>query len=423
MKQLVATRLRGLVQTTGMVRKEVSQTLRQPQLLLLLVAGPFVILLIFGFGYDEDELAMRTRFVGPPDSVYETAITEHEDLMAAYLVSDGYSTDLVGAQRDLRDGKIDLVVVFPTEPTDRIMEGEQAPVEILHDKIDPIQVTAVEISARLAIGEVNATVLETLVERGLASLDSVEEELILATAMVEELEGAEEGDETVEAVTSLPPAVVVRPFVSEIARLDHHRVTPTDFFAPATIALLLAHLGVTFAAMSVVADRRLGVFEAYRVAPIRPWHILASKYVAFLILGAVVGAALIAGVVIGLDVPMVGSVAWVAGIVALVVAASVGIGLVVSALARTDSQAVQYAMLVLLAGLFFGGFFLSLDSFADPVRVLSAALPVSYGIEMLHDVMLRGRQPEMITAASLVGLTLIYAIVASLLMRWQLRAR
>jgi ABC-2 type transport system permease protein len=506
--RLVATRLRSLVQTTGLVRKEVSQTLRQPQLLLLLVAGPFVILLIFGFGYDEDELAMRTRFVGPTDSLYEAAVSEHEELLSDYLISDGYSSDLVRARRDLREGLIDLVVVFPTDAAERLAEGEQSPIEILHDKIDPIQVTAVEIAARMAVGEVNATILETLVDRGLEGMRPVNTYLFEAAASAGELERAAQVGDTdevasrhreldlalagaytslaasatllteldvegvtnprdeiaatldeiqairddadrladaaesgqtissvrlsgqvadltgrLDAVTTLPPSVVVRPFVSNVSRISEQRVTPTDFFAPATIALLLAHLGVTFAAMSVVADRRLGVFEAYRVAPVRSGHIVVSKYLAFLLLGGIVGAALLGSVVLGLDVPLVGHVGWVVGIVALVVLASVGLGLIVSALARTDSQAVQYAMLVLLAGLFFGGFFLDLDSFTTPVRVLAAALPVTYGIEMLHDVMLRGLRPDVIDAVGLGGLTLVYGIVASVLMRWQLRAR
>ncbi len=505
MSGVVAHRTRGLIQTTGLLRKEVAQTLRQPQLLLLLVAGPFVILLIFGFGYNEDQLAMRTRFVGPADSIYQTALTDHEELLSAYLVSDGYSTDLVQARRDLREGTIDLVVVFPTDATDALLAGEQAPIQVLHDKIDPIQITAVEIASRMAIGEVNSTIWESLVDTGLDGMRSVQEALTTATELAEEfdqavasgdqaeadrlyrqldlalagaqlslsasstvvseldiegsssLEGVEEtaeeiqairddasrrrtGDDSTgtprpigprvaelvgrtDAVTTLPPSVVVRPFIDDVSRLSQQRITPTAFFAPATIALLLAHLGVTFAAMSVVADRRLGVFEAYRVAPIRAAHIVVSKYLAFVLLGGIVGAGLLAAVVLGLDVPLLGSLGWVAGIVALVVLASVGLGLIVSALARTDSQAVQYAMLVLFAGLFFGGFFLPLDSFLEPVRVLSAVLPVTYGIEMLHDVMLRGLRPEWVSLGALAGLTVAYGVVASWLMRRQLRAR
>ncbi len=510
MSRLVTRRLRTVVQTSGLVRKEVSQTLRQPQLLLLLVAGPFVILLIFGFGYDEEQMALRTRFVGPEDSIFQTAVSDYAELLGDYIEPEGYTSDLFAARRDLERGEIDLVVAFPADAVERLTNDEQAPITILHDKIDPIQLTAVEIAARLAVGEVNATILEALVDRGLEGMRPVDEQLADATAAANELEQAAragddaavethyrevestlsgasssltasalvlreldpEGDASavqdeidaareqvagvqsrvdsyvstyrstgrppagasiaadVDATTlelretvSVSPQVVVRPFTSEVQQLGNRWISPTDFFAPATIALLLAHLGVTFAAMSVVADRRLGVFEVYRVAPLGAGQVIASKYVAFLLLGGFVGAALLAAVIAGLGVPLLGSILWVVAVVAGLLVSSVGLGLMVSALARTDSQAVQYAMLVLFAGLFFGGFFLEVETFTEPVRVLSMALPVTYGISMLHDVMLRGLDPQAIDVAGLGALCVLYTIGATLLTRWQLRAR
>jgi ABC-2 type transport system permease protein len=506
---LVTSRLRSTVQTSGLVRKEISQTVRQPQLLLLLVAGPFVILLIFGFGYDEDQMALRTRFVGPEDSIYQSAVSDYAELLGDYIVPDGYSSDLFAARRDLEQGEIDLVVAFPTDAPERLAAGEQAAITILHDKLDPIQLTAVEISARLAVGEVNATILESLADRGLEGMRPVTEQLHEAVVAAGELERAAQlGDddaveehyatldlrltgaetslsasatvlaeldpedggvfradiesarddvrqvrglvdryvatyrqtgqapaaaglsrqvaeltEGAQATAGISPRVIVRPFVSDIQQLGNRSISPTDFFAPATIALLLAHLGVTFAAMSVVADRRLGVFEVYRVAPLGAAQVVTSKYVAFLLLGGLVGAALLAAVVFGLSVPLIGQVGWVAAAVAGLVAASIGLGLIVSAIARTDSQAVQYAMLVLFAGLFFGGFFLEVDAFVEPVRILSYALPVTYGISILHDVMLRGLDPAAFDLAGLGVLTVAYAAGAAVFTRWQLRVR
>jgi ABC-2 type transport system permease protein len=510
MSSLVTHRLRTTVQTSGLVRKEVSQTLRQPQLLLLLVAGPFVILMIFGFGYDEDQMALRTQFVGPEDSIYQTAVSDYAELLGDYIVPVGYSSDIVGARRALELGEIDLVVAFPTDAPERLAAGEQAAITILHDKIDPIQLTAVEIASRLAVGEVNATILESLVDRGLEGMRPVNQQLFEAVETAGELERAAQlGDddavedhyatldlrlrgaetslaasatvlreldddgaglaaedeieaarsqvddvrtsvdsyvasyrqngqapaaanlsgqvadltEGVRETVNISPQVVVRPFVSDVQQLANRWISPTDFFAPSTIALLLAHLGVTFAAMSVVADRRLGVFEVYRVAPLGAGQVITSKYIAYLLLGGLVGAALLAAVVLGLSVPIVGQIGWVVAAVAGLLVASIGLGLMVSAFARTDSQAVQYAMLLLFAGLFFGGFFLDTSSFAEPVRVLSAVLPVTHGIAVLHDVMLRGLEPRWIDLGALGVLSVVYAIGAAVLTSWQLRTR
>ncbi len=500
MTPIVTRHLRPLIQASGLMRKELSQTLRQPQLILLLAGGPFVILVIFGLGYDEEQLALRTRFIGPTDSIYATAVDEHSDLLSQYVIPAGFSDDIFEARRDLEDDEIDLIVIFPDDAEVLIADGEQAPITILHNKLDPVQLIAVEVASRLAVGEVNATILEQLVGEGLDGLRPLTDHLDDAVVAAEALEQAErEGDsaaaqehyeeldaaligaetalgasalvidqlagtDTTDATDSIeeaqadirsirrdadpdspattagigqrtadvaevattladvPPNVIVRPFYHEFQHLGEEHITSTSFFSPSTIALLVAHLGLTFAAMSVIADRRLGVFEIYRVAPMGPGQIVFSKYLAFLLLGAFVAAALLAAVVLGLGVPMLGAIPWVVvGMVGMLLA-SIGLGLIVSALANTDIQAVQYSMLVLLAGLFFGGFFLDLSAFATPVQALAQVLPVTHGISVLQDVMLRGVEPDMIDLISLAALTGVYGIGAMMLMRWQLRA-
>ncbi len=95
-----------------------------------------------------------------------------------------------------------------------------------------------------------------------------------------------------------------------------------------------------------------------------------------------------------LDVPISGSLGAVAAVMALTLFASIGLGFVLSLLCRTDGQAIQYALLVLLASLFFSGFFLSLDQLGGVSQVIAWLLPVSYGMRMLRDVMLRGADPD-----------------------------
>ena len=81
---------------------------------------------------------------------------------------------------------------------------------------------------------------------------------------------------------------------------------------------------------------------------------------------------------------------------------------VLSLLARSESQAVQYAMLALLAGLFFGGFFLDLDAFRYPVKLFSWVLPVTYGVRLLRDVMLRGVDPAMTDLVGLAATAVVF---------------
>jgi ABC-2 type transport system permease protein len=69
-------RVRRSVQVSGFLRKEIVAFLRQPRLLLVLVVGPFLILFLFGVGYDQEQSVVRTAFVGPEGSVYEDSIEQ-----------------------------------------------------------------------------------------------------------------------------------------------------------------------------------------------------------------------------------------------------------------------------------------------------------------------------------------------------------
>ena len=78
-RPLVADRLRPVIQFSGVLRKELIEILRQPRLLLILVVGPFLVLALFGIGFDQERTVLDTTFVGPRDSVYESSIEEFSD--------------------------------------------------------------------------------------------------------------------------------------------------------------------------------------------------------------------------------------------------------------------------------------------------------------------------------------------------------
>ncbi|MEZ5225920.1 MAG: ABC transporter permease [Acidimicrobiales bacterium] len=87
-----------------------------------------------------------------------------------------------------------------------------------------------------------------------------------------------------------------------------------------------------------------------------------------------------------LGVKIEGTIWSLVAVFVLLLAAAVAVGLVLSMLSRSDTQAVQFAMLTLLASMFFGGFFLSLDALRYPFKGVSWILPVTYAIRGLQDV-------------------------------------
>jgi ABC-2 type transport system permease protein len=230
-------------------------------------------------------------------------------------------------------------------------------------------------------------------------------------------------DEYLAEYRSLSPGVLVAPFRGEAVRLEGAGVELSDFYAPAVVIVLLQHLLVTFVGLSLVREVELGTTELYRVAPLRVGELLVGKYVAFLLIAAAIAAALIALLVVGLGVPVVGSWVWLVAIIAGVLFASAGYGFLVAVASRTDSQAVQYTMILLLLTIFFSGFLLSLERFIPAVRWVAWIVPATYGTNLLRDVMLQGQVQEPLLLAALFGMGAVLALVSWLLLRRRLSTR
>jgi ABC-2 type transport system permease protein len=215
----------------------------------------------------------------------------------------------------------------------------------------------------------------------------------------------------------MDPHVLVSPFYSETKSTAPIEPRITDYFAPSVIVLLLQHLAVTFAALSLVRDRRLGLVELYRVSPVSPMEILIGKYLSYLLFGSILAALLTAVTSLVLQVPMLGSWSDYAVTLAVLLFSSLGIGFLISLVSPTDSQAVQYSMIVLLASVFLSGFLMNLLLLSDAIRVVSWTLPATYGIAQVQNIALRAEPLNPLLIAGMAGLGLIFFWISYVLLR------
>ncbi|HJU52715.1 MAG TPA: ABC transporter permease [Acidimicrobiia bacterium] len=492
----------GLTRAYAFFKKEVLEVFRQPRLLLTLVIGPFLILFLFGIGFDPDPPVLKTVLVAPPGS----GLSERSEDLAAAL---GAQADLVGvvptvdeATAMIDSRQANIAIVIPENAVETVRSGEQAVITIFHDQIDPFEAGVVELFAVGAIDQVNREVLQDLVLMGQEEAEQVEEPLPEARAAVEAMEqaarsedddafesgrseleaaltnlaaqmgpsrsvldrvneqtagGEESGDlldtalqrvqalegstgeervaeletlsaeldeleTTLEDFRSMDPSVLVSPFRGQAINYRNLDVVDMHFYIPGVVSLLVQHLTLTFAALSLVKERSQGALELFRVSPLSGGEMLAGKYLANVVIGLLVGAALTAAAVFTFDFRPAGSWLWYGFAVLLVVLAAQGIGFILSALAKTESQAVQYAMITLLVSIFFCGFFISIDRLLPSVRPVSFLLPATYGIRALQEVSFWGRAPSLELIGGAVALAVVLALLALAFMRRSVRA-
>ena len=161
--------------------------------------------------------------------------------------------------------------------------------------------------------------------------------------------------------------------------------------------------------------------DRFRVAPVTSTELLVGKYVAYAVVSLAVSG-LVGALLVGvLGVPLLGSLGLFVGIVLLLTFASLGFGLLISLIADSERQAVQLSMLILLASVFFSGFVLPVTDFAQWMQYIAYALPVTHGIEMLQELMLRGGVRDAWMLGALLAIGVVLYVVSLLRLRRVIR--
>jgi ABC-2 type transport system permease protein len=278
------------------------------------------------------------------------------------------------------------MVVAPENAEAELRSGRQSTIRVAWNQVDPVYDQLAQLATSILVSSLNAEIIERAAAAGISLAES------------------ELGPE----VTDVQPAVIARPTTAETENVAPTEPAVLNFFGPAVFALIIQHLAVTLTALSMVRERLSGQMDRYRVAPVSSTELLVGKYVAYAVLSLAVSAIVGASLVLGLSVPLLGSVLVFAGLVLLLTFASLGVGLLISLIADSERQAVQLSMLVLLASVFFSGFVLPVTDFAGWMQVVASGLPVTHGIATLQDLMLRGevRQPGMLLILLAIGVAL-----------------
>lgn len=412
-----------IIRISSFMSKELTEIIRQPKLILTLVFGPFLIMFLFGLGYPNQNRALRTIFVAEDPSSLQGDVQMFTQSLSPSIASQTVESNKELALAKLALNQADLVILIPKDPFGTVRQNQQAKFIIYHNEVDPFQIAYVNSVARIYTDDVNRRILQTITEQGQQNAGSVQGDLENAIKKTQALKQAIPSGDTNTAnqvndlekdltnvhdqlttFRSLGSSVLVNPFTVDTVPLSNIQFTTTEFFAPAVIVLLLQHLSITFASLSIVRESRSGIMELFRVAPITALETLIGKFLSYLFFEILLAGAITALAVWLLKIPMFGL--WVNYAIAVIVLlfTSLGVGFLISLISETDTQAVQYSMLLLLASIFFSGFFLDLRLMWQPIKVLAWSLPATYGIRMLQDIMLRGTS---IPALILEGLTLI----------------
>jgi ABC-2 type transport system permease protein len=389
----------SIVRMASFTGKELREVLRRPGVLLSLIVGPFLIMFIFGLGYSGYREPFKTEIVIPDDGNLTRDAEYYAALAPGRLEVREVGVDAAAAEERLRSREIDLLIVAPENAAAELRGGRQTAIRVAWNQVDPVYDQLAGLATSILVSSLNAEIIETAAAGGIAFVEG----------------------ELGPAAPNVPPEVIARPTTAETENVAPTEPDVLSFFGPAVFALVLQHLAITVTALSLVRERLSGQMDRFRVAPVTSMELLVGKYVAYAVLSLAVAGIVGALLVGALGVPLLGGWLPFVGIVLLLTFASLGVGLLISLVADSERQAVQLSMLVLLASVFFSGFVLPVSDFAQWTQFLAYSLPVTHGIGLLQDHMLRGEVSEIWMLGVLAAIGLILYVGSLLRLRRVLR--
>lgn len=336
----------------AIARKELQQLRRDRLTLAMMVVLPLTQMLLFGYAISTEVRHIPTvaydqdRSAGSRDFLARMIATSYYDLA-------GHAESYEDVARALRSGRARVALVIPPSFGAHAAAGRETTVQLVVDGSDPQTVAS-------------ATSAASMLAAALSSASASQRLLALAPGR-----GAGQ--------ISLVPTIWYNP-----------EERTAVYIVPGLIGVILSTTMVMFTAMAVARERERGTFEQLIVSPVRRWELVLGKIIPYVAIGYLqMTMVLLVGRWI-FRVPLQGSLALLYACALVFIAASLAIGLLFSALARTQQQAIQLSFFYLLPNILLSGFMFPFEGMPRSVQWLSQSLPLTHFLRVIRRITLQG---------------------------------
>lgn len=359
---------------SSLIRKEFIQILRDKRTLALVLVIPVMQLFLLGYAATNDvrnvPLAVLDQDRGPLA----------RELLDAYRSADYFQVTYdIGSEQELKDlierGYVRVGLIIPPDYSEQIARQGTAEIAFIFDGSDPT-VASTALSAAQLIGQSFSTEImaERLAQRGQA--------------------------------TVLRQPVEVRTQV-----WYNPDLVSAYFMIPGVIGMILFALTSILTATALVRERERGTIEQLIVTPIRPWELVLGKLLPYVILALLNTLEVLAIGHWWFKVPIRGDLMLILALSGLFLLSSLGIGLLASAFANTQQEAMLTVWMTLLPGIFLSGFFFPLQAMPKVLQWVSYLMPLRYYLSIIRALLLKASSVQAlqqeIVALAIFGVSLM----------------
>ncbi len=169
-----------------------------------------------------------------------------------------------------------------------------------------------------------------------------------------------------------------------------------NFYVPGVIAIVVMLITLMLTSMAVVREKEIGTIEQIMVTPITPAEFILGKTLPFALIGF---ADVVLVTVVGVfwfEVPIQGSLPLLFGATALYLMTTLGVGLLISTVSRTQQQAMMSAFFFYFPAVLLSGFMFPIANMPEVVQGLTYLNPLRYFLVVVRGIFLKGVGPEIL---------------------------
>jgi ABC-2 type transport system permease protein len=341
----------------ALIDKEMMQILRDRRTLVLFFLLPLIELFLFAY-------AVSMTVTHLPTAVVDQSLdTRSRDFLQALVNSGDFdiTLDLQNEQQVLQAidaGTVKVGVIIPPNFEAQVARG-QGSVLILLDGSDSFSVEsgyndAISIAQTYSLNLITSTVAS----QGLAGGGS-----------------ALTGSLPIQTITR----VLYNPDIRDLV-----------FILPGLIALIMQLIVVTHSAMAIVREREVGTLEQLLATPARTFEMVIGKLVPGMLVAIVDMAVILLIGIFWFQVPFAGNILLLAGLSILFIISSMGLGLVISAVAKSQRQAQQLTSVIQLLAMILTGFIYPRTTMPLWTQLIGDLVPMTYFIRIIRGIMTKG---------------------------------
>ena len=334
----------------AVVVKEFIQMRRDRLTFGMMVGIPMIQLMLFGFAINSDPKHLPTAIVMQDHSPFSrTLVWSLRNSKYFDIVVEAESEQQVRALLD--EGEVQFVIHIPTDFSHQLLRGERPKLLMQADATDPA-------ATGNAIAAINT---------------------LIANVFDRDLKGP------LQKLRDRPAPVEL-----QIHRHYNQEGITQYNIVPGLMGVVLTMTMIVITALAITRERERGTMENLLATPARPAEVMFGKIIPYIMVGYIQTSLILVAAKFLFNVPMLGSIPLLLGLMLVFIAANLAVGITFSTVAKNQLQAMQMSFFFFLPSILLSGFMFPFRGMPSWAQHIGSVLPLTHFLRLVRGILLKG---------------------------------